>query len=480
MTLLEIEQPSEKQVQFMKDHHKYIAFGGARGGGKSWAIRVKAALMSLRYPGIKIMILRKTYVELQENHIQPMCELLRCNSEDKKDRIASYNDGKKTITFPNGSRIIFRYCENDRDAERFQGIETDILFVDEATQQTEDRIRKINASVRGVNSFPKRIYYTCNPGGEGMQWMKRLFIDCKYNDDEDPEEYSFIQSLVTDNKALMETNPDYIKQLKALPPKIRDAWLYGKWDVYEGQFFEDFREEPDMREAEEAGCHLSREELKEQGRWCHVIAPFDLSKGEKRGWNILRSYDFGYGKPFSCAWWAIDYDGVLYRILEYYGCTETPNEGIKYTPDQQASEIARIESEHPWLKGKRIEGVADPSIWDASRGESVAETFQKHGIYFTPGDNKRIPGWMQVHYRLQFDDNGYPRMYIFENCKAFIRTIPLLIYDDHKPEDLDTDMEDHVADDVRYMCMSKPVTPLKAVPKRQILSDPLNMFTRKY
>ena len=478
MPELQIPQPSPKQMQFLTDTHKYVGFGGARGGGKSWAVRVKAVLLCLKYPGIKVMIIRKTYPELQENHILPLIEMLGCYSEDL--RFASYNDQKKYITFPNGSRILFRYCDKDNDALRFQGTEVDVLFVDEATHQSEERMDKLRACVRGVNGFPKRIYYTMNPGGEGHEWVKRLFIDRNFKETERPEDYSFIQSLVTDNKALMREQPDYLDQLKSLPPKLREAWLYGNWEIFEGQFFEDFRVEPDMIAAEAAGCDLPKEELLRQRRWVHVIDPIDLDRGEARHWTILRSYDFGYGKPFSCAWWAVDYDGILYRILELYGCTETPNEGLRWTPDMQFKKIAEIEREHPWLKGKHIEGVADPSIWDGSRGESVAETAMRYGVVFTPGDNKRIPGWMQCHYRLQFDGQGYPRMYVFEGCKAFIRTVPLMMYDKHKVEDLDTDLEDHVCDEWRYTCMSRPVSPIREVPKKTILNDPLNMFKRDY
>lgn len=123
--------------------------------------------------------------------------------------------------------------------------------------------------------------------------------------------------------------------------------------------------------------------------------------------------------------------------------------------------------------------MADPAIWDASRGESIAETATRYGIYFSPGDNQRIPGWMQVHYRMQFDENGYARMYVFNCCKAFIRTMPLMMYSETKPEDLDTDLEDHVADEVRYMCMSRPIKPVVPVKPRIILSDPLDMFKRR-
>lgn len=476
MPTLNLGEASPRQMLFFKATAKRVAFGGARGGGKSWAVRIKAVLLCLKHAGIKVMIIRKTYPELQENHIIPLCALLRCYHVNKAERIAEYNDSKKHITFPNGSRIIFRYCENDRDAHRFQGTEVDVLFVDEATHQSEARMEMLNACVRGVNDFPKRIYYTCNPGGEGHGWVKRLFIDRLYRDNERAEEYEFIQSLVTDNKALMKSNPDYIRQLEALPPKLREAWLHGRWDIFEGQFFEEFRATPDSVLCEQAG--ISTEEALKQRRFTHVIEPFDLNRGECRGWNIMRSYDFGYHKPFSMGYWAIDYDGTLYRILEYYGCTDTPDEGVHWSPDQQFSKLREFEQQHPWLSGRNIvDSVADPAIWDKSRGESIAETAMRYGIYFSPGDNKRIPGWMQLHYRFQFDKNGYPRMYIFNNCKAFIRTIPQLLYSQTQPEDLDTKQEDHIADETRYMCMSQPISPIIEVEEKVIISDPLNQFT---
>jgi hypothetical protein len=338
-------------------------------------------------------------------------------------------------------------------------------------------IKKITACVRGVNNFPKRIYYTCNPGGVSHGYIKRLFIDKQYESGEVPEDYEFIQALVTDNKALMESQPDYIKQLEALPPKLREAWLYGRWDIFEGQFFEDFRPTPDIDLCTKAG--ITVEEALAQRRFTHVIEPFDLNSGECRGWNIMRSYDFGYNKPFSLGYWAVDYDGTLYRIMEMYGCTQTPNEGVKWSPDEQFRRIRDFEREHPWLKNRKIvDSVADPAIWDSSRGESIAETAEHYGIYFSPGDHERIPGWMQVHYRLQFDENGYPRMYVFNNCKAFIRTIPLMMYSETRPEDIDTTLEDHCPDEVRYMCMSRPISPIIPKEQKPIVSDPLNQFTQ--
>lgn len=442
-------RPNQKQAAFMLDRHKIIAFGGARGGGKSWAVRKKAVLGALRYKGLKILIVRRTYPELRENHIVPLLAELR--------GVAKYNDKNKEFRFPNGSKIRFGYCANENDVFQYQGQEVDWLFLDEATQLTETQYIALTACVRGVNDFPKRIYVTCNPGGVGMAWVKRLFIDRRYNDGERAEDYSFIQSLVTDNVALMQSDPDYIRKLDALPEKLRRAWRYGDWNVWDGQFFEEFRDIP-AHYTDRIGTH--------------IIAPFRIP----REWKMYRSFDFGYAKPFSCAWWAVDYDGRLYRILELYGCTAEANTGVKWAPDKIFTEIARMEREHSMLKGREIIGVADPSIWDGSRGESIAETAQRCGVYFTPGDNRRIPGWMQVHYRLAFDESGIPMMYVFNTCKGFIRTMPLLQYDAVRPEDLDTTGEDHIADEVRYMCMARPIKPVLGQIKKRPAFDPLDLW----
>jgi hypothetical protein len=449
MKTVVIGTPNEKQKKFLMSRTKHTAFGGARGGGKSWTVRCKAKLLALRYHGIKILIVRRTFAELTNNHINPLLKEL--------NGIAKYNKTEKVFTFQNGSSITFGYCNNDKDLLQYQGAEYDVIFLDEATQLQELWMKEIVACLRGVNDFPKRIYYTCNPGGPGHHYIKRLFIDKRYEEGEDGADYTFIQSLVTDNKALLESQPDYLRQLEALPPKLKEAWLYGRWDIFEGQFFEEFADRPEH--------YTDRMET-------HVIEPFDIPDG----WTIYRSFDWGYAKPFSCGWWAIDYDGVAYRILELYGCTKTPNEGVKWTPEKVFSEIHRIEAEHPWLKGKDIVGVADPAIWDGETGESIADVAAKNRVWFTKGDNKRIPGWMQVHYRLAFDENGFPMMYVFNNCKAFIRTMPLLQYDEHKVEDLDTSMEDHIADETRYFCMARPIAPRATAKPDPYANNPMNIF----
>lgn len=476
MPTLILPVPSPKQKTMITDKHKYLGFGGARGGGKSYGVDINCCIKGFQYDGITQTIVRKTYPELMENHIKKLKKMLQTHTHE----FASYNDQRKEINLVNGSTIIFKYCDTLKDLERFQGLQTDILYLDEATQHPVEVWDQLKAIVRGDNPFPKQLICTCNPGGPGMSWFKRLFIERRFEANENPDDYAFIQSLVTDNLALMAAQPDYVQQLESLPPKLRKAWLEGDWNILEGMFFEDFRLEPDVMEANRHGVMLDADELRSEHRWCHVIEPFDLNEGEKRNWTCFRSYDFGYGKPWSLAWNFVDYDGVIYRAMEFYGCTGTPNEGMRWTPDMQFAEVQRIEREHPWLKDRRIIGsVADPAIWDASRGESINDTAARYGIFFDPGDNNRIAGWMQCHYRLQFDDNGYSRFYVFNNCKDFIRTIPLMMYNDHRPEDLDTTLEDHAADDWRYGMMAYPIKPVRQVVEKKIISDPLDMFTDK-
>lgn len=443
------EVPNPKQIEFYKSKAKHTAYGGARGGGKSYAMRRKLVMLCMRYKGLSVLLLRRTLQELRKNHILPL--------QSELNGYASYKKDERAFVFPNGSRLELGYCDNDGDLLQYQGAEYDVIGFEEATNFKEEWIRFISTSLRSTRTdFKTRIYYTCNPGGVGHNYIKRLFIDKKYRDKENAADYHFIPARVYDNEVLMKANPEYLALLEAMPAHQRKAHLEGDWNVYDGQVFEEFRDDP---------------EHYEDRRGTHVIAPFEIPDS----WTIYRSYDHGYAKPFSCAWWACDYDGRLYRILELYGCVkDEENVGVKWNTDHIFEEVARIEREHRWLRGKQIHGVADPAIWASDGGISVAETAEKYGVYFEKGDNKRIAGWMQVHNRLAFDENGIPMMYIFSSCKGFIRTVPLLQYSKISPEDVDSDSEDHIADETRYICMMHPIVPQKAGDAKEPEYNPLD------
>ena len=429
-------RPSDTQRKLYESRTFYNIFGGARGGGKTHGLRSKSIMLCGEFEGYRVLIIRQSFPELEKNYITPMKKILA--------RHATYNGTEKTFTFRNGSTISFMYCSCDADLNKLQGAEYDALMIDEATNMTEYQLRELFVIVRGVNPFPKRVYMSCNPGGPGHSYIKRIAIDRQFLNDENPDDYTFIQSLVTDNYVLLKYMPRYVENLDALPARRKAAWRFGDWNVYEGQFFDTFTDDP---------AHY------DDWQFTHVINPFP--NGPPREWGaIYRSYDEGYDKPFSVGWWVVSPDGVLFRILELYGCTDQPNEGLHWTNDEVFARIAEIERTHPWLMNREIHGVADPSCWKGSdRGISSMDMAARHGLYFKKGENARIPGWYQMRYRMQFDKNGYAKMYVFNTCKAFIRTIRLQMFDLKHPDDLDSNLEDHVMDESRYMCMSRPITP---------------------
>lgn len=481
-----IWSPQPRQVEFLSRPEYECLYGGAAGGGKSDALLMEA-VRQVHIPHYRGIIFRKTFPQLTE--LIDRSQVLYAPAFPG----ARFHQGKHFWQFPSGAKIYFGSMQHTKDRTNYQGKRYDFIGFDELThfswEEYSYMFSRNRPSKKPGSSQKTRCYIraTTNPGGIGHGWVKQRFIDAAPPGEPVREELEvtmpggtvkklmrdrvFIPATVFDNQALLDENPDYLASLALLPEKEQKALLYGDWDCFEGQYFTEFRASPDPARCQAAS--ISVQEARRQRRFTHVIEPLDLTVGDRRGWQIYRSYDFGYARPFSCAWWAVDYDGVIYRILELYGCTGSPNEGVKWTPDRQFQEIVRIEQTHPWLRGRNIQGVADPAIFDASHGESIAETAIRYGICFTPGDNRRIPGWMQCHYRLQFDENGYARCYIFDNCRQFIRTIPLQMYDPTQPEDLDTRLEDHIADEWRYMAMARPVTPMKPVAQKTLFCDPL-------
>ena len=445
-----------------------VLYGGAAGGGKSDALLCEA-LRQVDVPNYRGIIFRRTYPEL---------EALITRSTELYDRAfpgAKYNSSEKRWLFPSGARIFFGYMQYDRDWSKYQGKPYDFIGFDELTHFTHFQYTKIMSRNRptGPNT---RVYLraTANPGGVGHSWVKARFIDAAPPMTRIISTYEitapdgskisqrksrmFVPATVFDNAALLKNDPGYISTLASLPEADRDAMLYGDWNTFEGKVFREFVDDPD---------HYFDQ------RWTHVIDPFDIPDY----WQIIRGFDFGYAKPFSVGWYAVDTKGKIYRIHEYYGCTGTPNVGLKIDPVEIATNIKEIENTHPYLKGRQITGIADPSIFDESRGESIAMMMSRHPnyIYWSRGDNTRLAGKMQFHYRLAFDDDGDCMFQVFNTCRQFIRTIPSLVYSESRVEDVDTDCEDHIYDESRYVIMEHPISPKPRTTIRRRRDDPLDL-----
>ena len=224
-----------KQKLFCQARTRYVAYGGARGGGKTHVLRVKAFGGALTYPGIRILIVRREYPELEQNIILPMRKMIPAE-------LATYNGSMRMMFFANGSTIKFGHYGPNDDVE-YQGLEFDWIFIEEATQFTESQFRTLGACLRGATKIPRRIYLTCNPGGIGHLWVKRLFVTRQYRDGERGEDYTFIPATVDDNPQLLEASPEYKQMLDLLPEDVRKAWRYGDWDALAGTFFPEFRRE---------------------------------------------------------------------------------------------------------------------------------------------------------------------------------------------------------------------------------------------
>ena len=403
-------KPSEKQREFFASRAKYTAYGGARGGGKSWALRRKLVALCLNYPGIRCLLIRRSLGELKGNHLVPMLK--------EYGEILSYSEGEKAISFQNGSRIFFGYCSCDRDVLRYQGQEYDIIAIDEATQLSEYQFSIFKASLRGVNDFPKRIYLTCNPGGIGHSWVKRLFIDGDFRDNENPMEYCFIPALVYDNEVLLKSDPSYIEQLKALPKRLREAWLDGRWDVFEGQFFSEFNED------------------------IHVIDANVIPK------NVGRFIAFDYGfDMLAVLLLAKDVEGNIY--VEGELCK--PN----LTLGEAAEEIAKF------ISGIRIEyAIASPDLWNRRQdsGKSGFEIMQS--VFGMPpmvaADDRRVPGWRALKEYLSMRD-GKPKLFICRTCSELIHSMQALLCDKNRVEDASSEPHSitHAPEALRYAVMSR-------------------------
>lgn len=430
------------------------------------------ALRQVSIPHYKCLILRKTFPQLRE---------LIDKSINYYPRIfpkAKYNAGNHTWTFPSGAKIIFGSMNRPQDRIQYQGQAYDVVMFDELTHFTWEEYSYLFSRCR-PNGPGTRCYIrsTANPGNVGHGWVKERFItagspmetiwyDAEYRDLKGEEHVVrrsrvFVPSTVFDNQILMQNSPEYVAALASMPEAEKNALLYGDWDTFSGQVFVEWKNDPK---------HYADK------KWTHVIDPFDIPKH----WPIWCGLDWGYSRPFSVHWYAIGDEREMYGIRELYGCTGEPNTGVKQEPTYVAQMIRQIEAEDPNLKDRKILRVGDPAIWASQGTESIGALMERERVFFEKGNHDRINGKMQCHHRLAFDERGFPMFQVFSTCKHFIRTVPNLVYDETNVEDIDTDGEDHIYDEWRYVCMENPIAArIKQIPMPKPY-DPLDPLDNYY
>ena len=414
-----------------------VFFGGARGGGKTDAVLGKYAIKQALYgDGFNAVFFRKELPMLDDAIARSL--------EIYTPLGGKFLDQKKTWVFPGGGRLRFRPLERIQDADKYQGQNLSDVCIEEAGIYASDApIRRLHAVLRSAKGTPTQMILTGNPGGAGQSWIRQRYIDpapggFKLLDDVlpngDVKTRVFIPSSIKDNRILLANDPGYISSLYLTgSEQLVKAWLEGDWDAIEGAYFE---------------CWSKN----------MVIKPMEIPEH----WSRFISFDWGSARPFSVGWWAVASEpvkcstgiipkGALVRYREWYGANG-PNVGLKLTAEQVATGIVERSGKEEYRRN-----VADPAIFIRDGGPSIGERMRKKGVSFWPADNKRIPGWDQTRNRMLGEDDR-PMVYCFDTCTDSIRTIPVLQHSLTKPEDLDTEAEDHAADEWRYGLMSRPYT----------------------
>ena len=428
-----------------------VFYGGARGGGKTEASIGDWFSHSGRYgeAAAGLFVRRK---------LTQLTDIIKRFKRYGAKVGAKWHEQKKELLMPNGAVLKFAYLERDEDAEEYQGHEYTRVYVEEVTNfPFPEPIMKLKGTLRSAAGVPCGIRMTGNPGGPGHHWVKERYIDpCPtgYLDIKEEEEVEmgdgtskltfiervFIPAKLKDNRKLLENDPGYVLRLRQTgSATLVKAWLEGDWNGVDGTFFSEFDETK----------HIIRGPL-------HI--PSHVTR--------FRALDWGSAAPFSVGWYAVS-DGTfgyakdaLIKYQEWYGWTGKPNKGLKMSANLVAQGVIVRDGKVP-----PSFGVADPSIFATNGGPSIAEMMLVEKCVWFRGDNAREAGWEQLRRRFSAGDSQATTLLLFhESCESTIRTIPYLQHDDRDPEDLDTDAEDHAADETRYACMSRPLTRLQTVP----------------
>ncbi len=405
---------------------RMILYGGSAGGGKSDSLLMAGLIACITWPNCNVGYFRRRYPDLEG----PGGAIMR--SHELYTPIAKYHGGNRRWTFLKGGIVQFCHCQNEADIYNYNSQQFDILLIDESTQFTEFQIRYLmsrnRATVRNLVPF---CAMATNPGGVSHEYHLKNFVEI--GPPETPVDVEvekgryqkniFIPAKLEDNRVLEDRDPGYRTTLENMPEEMRRALLEGDWYVFEGQYFRTFSKDK------------------------HVIKPFDIPSH----WRRFGSIDWGFAAPCAAYLHAIDPTmGRIYTYKELY-ITET-----------RAADVAKMVKE--MAGNDELEYLkCSPDMWHerglgskASPGEVIAEEFTKVGLNVEMADNRRILGWNRMREYLSDAPDETPWWQIFDGCVNLIRTLPNLIHDNIKPEDVHRDCEDHAGESCRYALMSRP------------------------
>lgn len=457
--MTQIVIPYEPQPRQQKYHQAEnideLLYGGAAGGGKSEATIWDALKYALQYNGSRQIIFRRTFPDLQRSIIMRTLQVY-------PKEIGKYNQSKHEWIFANGSIIELAHWDNDSDFMKYQGAEYDQIRWEELTQFEERWYTYMLSRLRGSKPYPRSVKSTTNPGGIGHSWVKRRFIDIgppeqvqevtELDDNGNPLHWPegmanagqpiirkriFIPANVFDNQELVRNDPGYVARLMSLPDIERKQLLEGDWDTFSGQYFSEFT------------------------RSIHVVEQFEIPDH----WRKFRALDEGYNDPFVCLWIALDPHGTAYLYREFVKS--------KLLTSEQVQEVILRSP----VTEKYDYSVGDTSFWNKSKTERVtpADIFAQNGVPLIQAKKERVNGWKRLREWLHVYDkmdhvtgNMYKtaNLKIFNTCVKSIESIPAMVFDDTRVEDVAEHSLDHVPDALRYWCMTRPQNPVKEERRR--------------